>query len=97
MAWTNPLLLADFRTRYPEFETASGELVQQALDDAMVEVSEVRFGDASQAAGHCYAAKILAVSPFGISARLSATNGESTYSIRWMQLARAWCGGPRLT
>lgn len=97
MAWATPLTLANFRARYPEFENASNELVEQALDDAMLEVNEAIFADAAQAAGYCYAAKILAISPFGMQARLSSGDGESTYSKRWSQLARAYCGGPRVT
>ena len=97
MVWANPLVLSDFRARYPEFENASDTLVNQALDDAMLEVNEDIFADAAQAAGHCYAAKILAISPFGLQARLAAGDGESTYSKRWLRLARAYCGGPRVT
>lgn len=96
MAWTTPLTLANFRIRYPEFEGASDTLVNSALDDAMKEVSEQAFGTASQQAGFVYAAMVLAISPFGQQARLSAKDGESTYSVRWTKLSRAWLGGPRV-
>lgn len=91
------LSLANFRIRYPEFESASDTLVQRYIDDALVQVDPDVFGESQELAAYCYVAKELSNSPFGQNARLTSDKGESTYSKKWSELLTIFCSGARVT
>lgn len=75
MAYT----LASFIVDYPEFEEADAALVEGKLAMATRRVDAVAWGDQFDDGVGLLAAHLLAISPFGQMARMSATDGTSTY------------------
>lgn len=71
--------LAAFRTRYPEFETAGDSFLQAVLDEAETELNSAEIGDAFNAAHGLLAAHKVAISPYGVAARMLNEEGKSTY------------------
>lgn len=88
------VLLATFRTRFPEMASAPDTLVQATLDEAGRSLDSSELGARYDDAAYYYAAHLLATSPGGLMARLASKEGESTYLDRYRQIAREVCGGP---
>lgn len=74
------MLLAAFRNRFPEFQTASDSLVQACLDVSALETSSESLGLNYDEAHGLLAAHKLAVSPFGGMARLEKST-KTTYEV----------------
>lgn len=82
--------LAAFRVRFPEFETAGDSFVQAALDSAALETDAKLLGGFYDEAHGLLAAHKLAMSPYGMNARLVNDDGKTTYElVRMGVLARA--------
>lgn len=103
MAWD----LTAYKAAYPEFAATPDVELQNSLDAAarrcdprlFAATNVLSLGTVSavdEAIG-LMAAHILAVSPFGMQARLASDDGSSTYLTRWRQLARQVAGGPWAT
>lgn len=78
-----------FRESFPEFRTASDELVQRKLDEATRFVAPEAFLELTEDAIGYWAAHLLATSPAGISQRLDDDRKESTYKDRYLSLRKA--------
>lgn len=72
--------LAAFRVQYPEFAKTSDSLVQAMLDAAALELSAPYWGTYYDQGHGLLAAKMLALSPNGQTARLQSDKGTSTYA-----------------
>lgn len=96
MSFDPALSVAEFRTRYPEFASATDELVEAKL--AMVErtLFPAVWGDSAHEGAYLLCAHYLALSPFGLQARLSAS-GVSIYGEQFEALKRAAVIGLRRT
>ncbi len=81
--------LETFRERFPEFRTASDELVEIKLGEAARFVAPETFGDLTDDAVGYWAAHLLVSSPLGLSQRLEDDKKESTYKARYVALLRA--------
>jgi hypothetical protein len=92
-----PLVLADFRVRFPEFDAAGNAYVQAYLDLAANNVDPAIYGVRAVDAAYYYAADALAMSPFGQQARLVSANGTTTYRVHFERMMLAACSGARLT
>lgn len=85
---------ADFRARYPEFATAADTHVDAALAEAERFTSDGWGADRDDIVA-LQAAHILAISPMGRDARLSAKDGSSTYLAQYERRAKAHaCANP---
>lgn len=73
------MLLADFRVIYPEFGEASDEFVQAHLDQQVGYLDVEVLGSQLDEAHGLRAAHSMALSPHGQAAKLSSSQGESTY------------------
>jgi hypothetical protein len=73
------VILAAFRARFPEFESAGDTFAQAVLDEAATELDATEIGDAYDAAHGLLAAHKMAISPFGVAARMLNDEGKSTY------------------
>lgn len=73
------MLLAAFRVRFPEFETAGDPFVQAVLDEVAAELNAAEIGAAYDAAHGLLAAHKIAISPYGVAARMLNEEGKSTY------------------
>lgn len=71
--------LAMFRSEFPEFDDATGGMVQARLDQAHRAFSREVFGDRYADAVRYKAADLLASSPLAKSMRLDKGNGPSVY------------------
>lgn len=90
MTWT----AASFKARYPEFATASDALVTASLADAAAYVdASLAPVDADRGIG-LKAADILALSPFGQTARMQSKDGSTTYGNQFAEWVRNRAGGP---
>ena len=84
------MLLAAFRIRFGEFETAADPLVQACLDAAATELNAAEIGAPFDEAHGLLAAHKLAISPYGRAARMLNDDGKSTYEIEFCAvMARA--------
>ena len=88
---------ATFRVEYPEFVAVSDALVDAKLAAALARTDTTAFGDDADAAQGLLAAHLLAIAPFGQTARQEGNDkAKSSYLEEWQRLARARFGGPRL-
>ncbi len=78
--------VAGFRTRYPEFKFCQDEFLQAYLDDASLSISEELWGTTFEQGVYCLAARRLALSPFGNTAKLSKADGTTTYDTQYNEL-----------
>lgn len=84
------MLLAAFRTRFGEFETATDPQVQAVLDAAASELNATEIGAPYDEAHGLLAAHKLAISPYGRAARMLNDDGKSTYEEEFSKvMARA--------
>lgn len=84
------MLLATFRIRFGEFETAGDPLVQACLDAAATELNVTEIGAPFDEAHGLLAAHKLAISPYGRAARMLNEDGKSTYETEFHNvMARA--------
>lgn len=84
------MILAAFRTRFPEFEEGSNGIVQACLDAAATELNATEIGTPFDEAHGLLAAHKLAISPFGRAARMLNDDGKSTYEEEFCKvMARA--------
>ncbi len=77
------MILAAFRVRFAEFETAGDPFVQAVLDEAETELNADEIGGAFDAAHGLLTAHKIAVSPYGVSARMLNEEGKSTYEVEF--------------
>ena len=77
------MILAAFRSRFPEFEEGSNGIVQASLDAAATELNATEIGTAYDEAHGLLAAHKLAISPFGRAARMLNDDGKSTYEVEF--------------
>jgi hypothetical protein len=70
------VVLADFRTQYPEFNSISDSYVQAKLDQATSHISSTAFGAHFDEAHGLSTAQLLWESPFGASMRLDSNGNE---------------------
>lgn len=91
------LSLSSFRTRFPEFNPGADALVESCLAEALLSTPADVWGDKADAAQGLLAAHLLALSPFGRTAKLSSVKGESTYGTQRKAMARALALGCRVT
>lgn len=86
--------LAAFRAAFPEFDTADDALVNAHLDMAEGRVDSEVFGDNYDAAHGYMTAHLLAISPYGNTAKLVAKDGTTTYGKNYeglkMQCGPGW-------
>jgi len=80
--------LADFRTNYPEFNSASDSLVTAKLADAALRVNSDAFGTSYDMAHGLMTAHLLWSSPFGASMRRDGGNDDedSRYRLEFGRL-----------
>jgi Protein of unknown function (DUF4054) len=88
------LLLADFRSRFPEFEKAPDALVNSKLSDASDQLDHTVWGSILDQGVGYLAAHLLSRSPWGQQARLDAKDRKTTYLEAFQELqARVGAGG----
>ncbi len=80
--------LATFRVLYPEFRTAEDPIVEGRLADAALELDADLYDTRLDEAQGYLAAHMLAVSPFGRSARMVNEDGSTTYQKRLNRVLR---------
>lgn len=80
------MLLAAFRTRYPEFSQVPDDLVQAHLDDAALSIDAAIWGARADVGQGLLAAHTLSLSPWGQGVKLSAKDGTTTYGTRYQQM-----------
>jgi len=85
------MTLIAFRARYPEFRTASDELVQAILDDAALRVDPRAFGKKIDIAHGLVAAHLLLNSPYGRSQRLESGEAEDDRHMQEYALLHREC------
>jgi len=85
-----------FKARFREFEKATDTMVSKALSEAARNVDADVFGDSTDDAVEWQAAHLLALSPWGRSAKLDAKDGGSRYLTRFLALARSHTPGFRV-
>lgn len=85
------------REAWPEFEDTPDNLIEMKISEASVRVNADRWGDSTWVGRLYLTAHLLAVSPYGRDARLSAKDGSSTYLEQFKTFQRAIVGGPRVT
>lgn len=79
--------VASFLLACPEFTRAPDVVdVETHLADAILEVDAEVWGDKTDKGVRLTLAHALALSPFGQMAKLSADDGESTYSVQLKKL-----------
>lgn len=83
------LALAEFLNKYPEFVSTDTDQVNAALAEAELLVGDTWGVDRRDSIVGLEAAHILAISPQGRAAKLSASDGSSTYQARLDKLKRA--------
>lgn len=91
------LALATFRTRFPEFAPAADALVEACLAEALLQTPSDVWGTKADAAQGMLTAHLLAISPYGRTAKLVSAKGESTYGQRRQAMTRALAAGCRVT
>lgn len=92
--------LADFRTRFPEFQNVPDSAVAGHLAGAALEIDLLMWG-AKADEGHCYlAAHKLVLSPWGQGARTAKEGvylkGQTLYWQEYSRLMRMVATGPRV-
>lgn len=75
-----------FLRSFPEFSEVDVDSIDQALADAEEQIDPVVFGKTTDRAHGLTAAAILARSPAGQAARLTAQDGVSTYDLELQDL-----------
>lgn len=78
--------VSSFKARFPEFNNTDSDLVQSALDEALLQVNATVFDSKRDLGIQYLAAHILAVSPFGEPARLSDDSQSTIYYRRFQKL-----------
>lgn len=79
------LNLAAFRSRFPEFESATDDLINSVLSESTKEIGTV-WGDLEDTAHGLLTAHRLSISPQGQFARLDPKSGETTYGKEYSDL-----------
>ena len=93
------MTLTDFRTRYPEFRTASDAFVSAYLADAANTVvgQSSQLGLAYDTAHGLATAHLIAVSPAGKTARMVNDDGTTQYGKTLSEMMRARISGVSIT
>lgn len=78
--------VASFRARFPEFRNAPDALVNDAIVRAEISCLADRWGELQDEGVGALAAHLLALSPYGQHARLSADDTRTTYGERYEAL-----------
>lgn len=68
-----------FRESFPEFRSASLELIKAKIDEAALQVDAVVWEGKTDLGVKYTAAHLLALSPFGRQAKLVSKDGTTTY------------------
>ena len=94
-----PLTVAQFRERFPEFLETDTSHVQAKLDEAWRRTPASVWGDTAQDAHGYLAAHLLALSPFGRDARMINEDGTTMYGkVRTrMEIELGAAAAPRVT
>lgn len=89
---------AQFRTRFPEFVSASNEMVSAYLTSAALEMNEDIWGDRYDEGQAYLAAHKMALSPSGQAAKMVPQNNvtSTVYWTHYMRLVRIVTGGYRV-
>lgn len=87
----------DFRARFPEFATAADAIIDACLAEALLQTPSDVWGTKADAAQGLLTAHLLAISPFGRTAKLVSSKGDSTYGQRRREMTRALAAGCRVT
>lgn len=87
---------ATFLVRFPEFARADADLVEAKLEEAARRVDASVWGAKADDGTYYLAAHLLAVSPFGMNARLASDRGSSTYLEEYRRMQRAVSAGYRV-
>ena len=88
--------VAEFLLRFPVFEGTPPTLIDAKLAEATRGVDAEVFGDKTEDAIGYKTAHLLAIEPFGQTARLEADDGETTYSKRFHKLVKSVTSGFRV-
>lgn len=85
-----------FLVRFPEFAESDTDLIDAKLAEALGALSSTILGDRFDEAQGYLTAHLLALSPYGMQARLQAAvpTGETTYWQRYAQIAMEAGAGP---
>lgn len=78
----------EFRTRFPEFRTATDAMLQPILAEATLRVAPETFGALTESAIGYLAADALAGSPFGTTQRLEDDKAETIYLRQYRALLK---------
>lgn len=80
--------LAAFRIRFPEFSQANDPFVNANLTAAALEVDTDAWGAKTDEGVMFLAAHKMALSPFGMNARMVSRDGSTTYWTNYHRLLR---------
>lgn len=84
---------ATFLAGYPEFAESSPDLVAAKLAEAELQVDEAVCGAQTDIMHGLTTAHLLAISPFGMNARMVSKEGTTTYGERLAVMQRRVSGG----
>lgn len=85
-----------FKARYPEFENASDDLVEETLARAVQLCPSAVWDDLADQGVEVKAAQLLALSPNARSMKLSSNDGSTVYDKEWETLRRIVSAGGRV-
>lgn len=90
------MLLTPFRLQYPEFSLAGDDYVQAYLDVAALRLDTAVWGTLFDQGHGLLAAHLMAATPAGLTAGMTARDGTSPYWKSYSVLCRQVAGGPRV-
>lgn len=79
---------AQLKARFPEFAKTEDSHVTEAIADAAARTDVNVWGDRYDVAVRQLAAHLLAISPWGQQAKLSAKDGSSTYLVEYERMVQ---------
>lgn len=88
---------SDFLARFPEFEGTPVTLIEQCISEAYLELDPSVWNAALDTGAKYLAAHKIALSPFGIQAKLVSKMGDTTYNQHFQQLVKKVAFGFRST
>lgn len=81
--------LAGFRVGFPEFDRAPDPLVNAKMADAIARIDREVWGEQADSGTYNLTAHLLAISPFGMMAKLNTGPGTSTYGETYKEQRRS--------
>lgn len=88
---------SQFRVEFPEFERAPDSLVDAKLRNAVERIDRDVWGEQADSGTYNLCAHLLAISPFGMMAKLNTGPGTSTYGIEYERQMRSVVVGVGIT